>query len=759
MDPSASMRLPLRTVVTLSTVALLACGEAISTVQQNTPPTVILVSPIDGSLFSGGDDLSVEITATDVEDGALGDASISWYAELRHDAHAHPFLPSTAGAKGTASIPRVGHLETNIFYRIYAVAVDADGAADTVFVDVEPRLMTITFETDPVGLRVTVDGQPRTTPVDIGSVVGMERALDVPTPQSSDGTSHDFDAWSHGPTESHTYTAPAGDVTLTASFSVAGVANVSPSVSITAPTGGATVTAGTPVSITANATDTDGTVADVDFLEGTTAIGSDATAPYAVSWTPSGTGPRALTARATDDDGAITTSAVVNVTVQASGGGDVTAPSTTLTAPDQGTTGLTGSLALSADATDDVGVTEVEFQVDGETIGTDGSAPYEVTLSATSDYTTGAHTARARARDAAGNWSPWSAASVTFGGNVDLPAGFTQSTFASGFGGRLTAGAFAPDGRLFALEQSGAVRVVSGGTLLAAPFITLGVRDEGERGLLGIAFHPDFSTNNYVFLYYTTDEGGTVRNRISRFTANGSVAVPSSEVVMVELDALSGATNHNGGAMAFGADGMLYVAVGDNASSAQAQSLTTRHGKMLRYTPAGTIPLDNPLLGSTTGANQAIWALGLRNPFTFGVQPGTGRIHINDVGQGTWEEINLGAPGANYGWPDTEGPTTNPAYVTPMLAYRHSSSPTLFTGRAIVGGAFYDPTVDMFGAAYGGDYFFADFVSHWVYRLDSDGWDTAYAFARPGSNPTNLLVGDDGALYVFIGSRVERIAR
>ena len=181
------------------------------------------------------------------------------------------------------------------------------------------------------------------------------------------------------------------------------------------------------------------------------------------------------------------------------------------------------------------------------------------------------------------------------------------------------------------------------------------VDSAGERGLIGIALHPDFATNGFVYIYSTRIDGGS-HNRISRFTAAGDVAAAGSEIALVDLPNLSGATNHNGGGMHFGSDGKLYVGVGENANSAQAQNLATPFGKLLRFNDDGTIPTDNPFYATQSGLARAIWASGLRNPFTFAVQPGTGRIHINDVGQDTWEEINLGVAGANYGWPTSEGP-------------------------------------------------------------------------------------------------------
>ena len=247
-----------------------------------------------------------------------------------------------------------------------------------------------------------------------------------------------------------------------------------------------------------------------------------------------------------------------------------------------------------------------------------------------------------------------------------LPSGFTESLVASGLSSP-TAMQFAPDGRLFVCEQGGRLRVIKNGSLLPTPFVTLPVDSSGERGLLGVAFDPDFAANRYVYVYYTATTPN-LHNRISRFVANGDVAVPGSEVVIFELDALSSATNHNGGAMAFGPfDGKLYAATGENANSANSQSLNTVLGKMLRLNADGTIPSDNPFFNSTTGKNRAIWALGLRNPFTFAFNPFGTELFINDVGETTWEEINDGVAGANYGWPTTEGPTTQSQFQEPAV--------------------------------------------------------------------------------------------
>jgi glucose/arabinose dehydrogenase len=349
------------------------------------------------------------------------------------------------------------------------------------------------------------------------------------------------------------------------------------------------------------------------------------------------------------------------------------------------------------------------------------------------------------------------AAWLLFGGGsfsltaATLPAGFTESQWGSDMSGAPTAMAFAPDGRLFVCLQDGHLRVIDkNGVLLASSFVTLSVDSNGERGLLGVAFDPNFASNHYVYVYHTVP-GSTAHNRISRFTANGDVAVANSEFVVVDLDNLSSATNHNGGAIHFGPDGKLYVGVGENANGANAQSLSNRLGKILRINSDGTIPSDNPasfpgITGSTSGANRAIWAVGLRNPFTFAFQPGTTRLFINDVGQSTWEEINNGVVGSNYGWPAAEGPASppNPNFRDPIFYYGHGSSST--TGCAIVGGAFYNPAVLQFPSSFIGKYFFADLCSGWIRVLNPSN-NTASDFASGIGSPVDLHVGPDGALY------------
>ena len=327
------------------------------------------------------------------------------------------------------------------------------------------------------------------------------------------------------------------------------------------------------------------------------------------------------------------------------------------------------------------------------------------------------------------------------GSAASIPTGFSETQIVSGLTNP-TAMAFAPDGRIFVCLQSGQLRVIKDGALLSQPFVALAVDALGERGLLGIAFDPDFATNQYFYLYYTTPSPST-HNRISRFTANGDIAVPGSETIIVELDNLSSASNHNGGALHFGPDGKLYAAVGDNADGANAQTLANLMGKMLRLNADGTIPADNPFYVEAIGRNRAIWALGLRNPFTFAFQQGTGRMFINDVGQNTYEEINDGIIASNYGWPASEGPASNPSHRGPVYYYGHGSG--AFSGCAITGGAFYNPGVVQFPAQYLGSYFFADYCTGWINRLSDSG--SVSTFASGIAAPVDLMVGPDGSLY------------
>lgn len=344
-------------------------------------------------------------------------------------------------------------------------------------------------------------------------------------------------------------------------------------------------------------------------------------------------------------------------------------------------------------------------------------------------------------------------------GTTKAQGNFEQSIFVSGLA-KATSATFAPDGRLFVSEKNGKLRVIENEVLLPTPFVTItDISSTFEKGLLGIAFDPQFASNGYVYIYYSYASGGG-GNRVSRFTAdstNPNVAVPGSEVVILDgIPAING--NHNGGSIHFGPDGFLYVAVGDSGIGSNSQSLSTLAGKILRIDAVhypDIIPLDNPFVG-VAGAREEIWAYGVRNPFTFSFDPTDGKMYINDVGGSAWEEVNLGVAGANYGWPVCEGPQTtgngdcdNPALTYPIHAYPHSE------GFAITGGTFYYGS--QFPAEYLGSYFFGDYVNNWI-RFLLPGTTTSSPFMENITSPIDFDVGPDGKLYVVsFGNSIRRI--
>jgi glucose/arabinose dehydrogenase len=426
-------------------------------------------------------------------------------------------------------------------------------------------------------------------------------------------------------------------------------------------------------------------------------------------------------------------------------------------------TGLTGAIPVTATVADPAGVVAVDFQIDGASLGSATAPPYTVTLPDSAAYAKGQHVFLARLRDGSGNTGPWAKAVVSLGTN-SLPTGFSM-TILAGTMNLTTAMAVAPDGRIFVCEAGGTVLVFQRGVLLAAPFATLATTANDERGLLGITFDPAFASNGYVYVYYTAASPAP-HNRISRLTAdpaNPNHMLSGSEVALVDLPNL-GPTNHNGGALHFGPDGKLYVAVGNNAINANSPSLATVLGKMLRYNPDGSIPPDNPMVAVTTGPNQAIWAYGLRNAFNFAFQPGTGRMFIDHVGEETWEAVVQGQPGANYGWPATEGPTTTAGIAPPLFAYGHATLPagqpgstgTFLKGTAILGAAF-DPADSVWPTPYRGGFYFSDLNGGWVARMDL-ATGTVSTFATGFQSMRGLAFGTDGALYALSQTELKRIS-
>jgi glucose/arabinose dehydrogenase len=223
------------------------------------------------------------------------------------------------------------------------------------------------------------------------------------------------------------------------------------------------------------------------------------------------------------------------------------------------------------------------------------------------------------------------------------------------------------------------------------------------------------------------------------------VAEPNSERILLEGDdqtTLGGnkIDGHQGGPLHFGADGKLYVALGEQTAEKPAQNLNSLLGKILRLGADGSIPSDNPFVGWATGKYQAVWALGCRNPFGMAIQPHTGRMFINDVG-GKAEEINEGVAGANYGWPISDhGPTTNKNFRGPIHHY-----PT----ACITGGAFC-PGDSPWGKTFRGCYFFADFNHGFIRIIDPNQPAFSREFASGLRRPTDLRFAPNGDLYVLL---------
>lgn len=334
-----------------------------------------------------------------------------------------------------------------------------------------------------------------------------------------------------------------------------------------------------------------------------------------------------------------------------------------------------------------------------------------------------------------------------------LPNGFARTLLATGLN-EPTVMVCAADGRVFIGERGGAIRVWSG-TLLPQPAIQLATDTlEGERGLIGLALDPQFDSNGWIYAYFTTPEP---RQRISRFMLVGDQADPQSEFVVWENSQLAREFHHGGG-MVFGADGKLYLATGDEYTPANAQDPSHSLGKLLRLEPDGSIPLDNPFVGMP-GVDPAIWALGLRNPFRMAVDDQTGALWIGDVGgnsSGAWEELNLVAPGVNYGWPDQEGAVCGigscAALTPPVWSYRHDD-PQFVPGSlqaAIVLGDVYRGA--SFPASFDGNVFVADYANRWIRRIVFNAQGAVVAtpvfLAAPHAGSiVDLEVGADGALY------------
>jgi len=285
--------------------------------------------------------------------------------------------------------------------------------------------------------------------------------------------------------------------------------------------------------------------------------------------------------------------------------------------------------------------------------------------------------------------------------------------------------------RLYVVEKSGLIYVfpeligVQPGDRTVFLDISSKVEDNGEAGLLGLAFHPSYHVNGYFFVYYVTRS--PYRNIVARYkvTANPLVADPASELILID----AGKDNliHNGGQVAFGAGNLLYITMGDDGNSSNGQDLNDLFGSMLRIAPnvsgtvpAYTIPNSNPFKGNTNGYREEIFAYGFRNPWRFSIDAATGRIWGTDVGENAFEEVDNVKSGGNYGWPLMEGPdcfqpsscdTADKDLQLPVSYYDHGD------GSAVIGGYVYHGTrlPELEGL-----YIFADLNGR-VWSLDDDG--------------------------------------
>ncbi|MEV6932012.1 LamG-like jellyroll fold domain-containing protein [Dactylosporangium sp. NPDC051485] len=379
--------------------------------------------------------------------------------------------------------------------------------------------------------------------------------------------------------------------------------------------------------------------------------------------------------------------------------------------------------------------------------------------------------------------------------------GFTTEVVATVDKYTLVGEAFAPDGRLFVWTKPGVVWVVKNGSVLPTPFLNLTgkVNTYDDRGLWGFTFDPDFVTNGYVYLTYVYEntsnpnDPGAKTSRLVRVTAdpaNPDRALAGSETVILGsvgtapcsaqptgADCIpADGSSHTIGALQFGPDGKLFVGNGDadDANKADplalgAQDLNSYRGKILRINKDGTAPADNPFYDGTNSVKSKVYLYGVRNPFRFALQPGTNHIWFGDVGWNTWEEINDGVPGANYGWPCYEGNNVQGSFqqlytlcqnlpasavTAPYHTYNHT------VGTAAIGGPFY--TGGVYPAQFQNNYFFADYSGNFIKRVVFDANHNPIGvqpFATNVEAPVSLAVAPDGMIYYlsFTTGQIRRI--
>ncbi len=554
----------------------------------------------------------------------------------------------------------------------------------------------------------------------------------------------------------YSYTIAAADAAGNTSAQSAGVSATTPNsppdatppmVSITAPADGATVS-GT-INVTANASDNVGVVGVQFLLDGSNLGTEDTTSPYSVSWntTSATAGAHALTARARDAASNSTLSAGVTVTVPAADG---TPPTVSITSPSANAQ-VSDIISVTADAADNVAVSGVQFFVDGASTGVeDTAAPYVLTWD-TRTASNGAHSLTARARDGAANATTSTPVVV----NVTNTNQFQNEILATGFN-LPTNIEFLPDGRMLVVELNGKIRVMSPPYTQASPTLFLqmtNVANTGvQQGIFDVALDPAFTTNHYYYVFYTA--GTPNRDRLSRFTANGTLSGtdPATELILYE-DPQNANNEHHGGAVFFDNSGKLFFTTGEHFDAPAAQQLNSPRGKLHRINSDGTIPTDNPFYDGPGPNVDSIWAYGLRNPYRAYYDAPTDRIYIGDVGgndnSSSKEEVDLGARRANYGWPNSEGPCAAPC-TTPIYWYPHAGR-----DASVTGGFVYHGTA--FPAAFEGSYVFGDYGQNWIKRLtfDSAGAVSGVANVEPANGVADgpygdivyLTEGPDGALY------------
>ena len=323
------------------------------------------------------------------------------------------------------------------------------------------------------------------------------------------------------------------------------------------------------------------------------------------------------------------------------------------------------------------------------------------------------------------------------------------------------------DRRLFVVEQPGRIRIVRDGQLLATPFLdlTAKVGSGGERGLLSVAFHPRYAQNGYLYVNYTDRAGDT---RIERYRVSGDADRADAASAQLVISIAQPYPNHNGGQVAFGPDGMLYVGMGDGGSGGDplghGQNANTLLGDLLRLdVDRGTpyaIPAGNPFVGQA-GKRPEIWATGLRNPWRFSFDRQEGMLYLADVGQSRWEEVNVvpaARAGVNYGWNVMEGAhcynaasCAQEGLALPVLEYEHPG------GCSVTGGFVYRGRAI---ASIRGHYFYGDFCGGWVrsFRL-VNGQATEQRAWEFGDVGRILSFGEDGSGELYLLSSNGRVYR